>query len=695
MGRRRPTKPIPSATSGDPAAVLLAAVAGVGWSWAFGLLAARACDMVNYLVVGSAPPLWGWLVRPVWQLLLATGLGGGLVVGCVDAARRSGRRCPPATVWLAAAWAMPLLDLLRLASVSVPQTVWEPLFFALVTGAVVGEIARQAVSRRPVAAGGSSRRWLWAVWLMSAVACGWWYCEGLRAYHDYLLGFHDFGHFAYRVASTWEGRGFLRETPSLPAFWDHFNPGLALVAPLWGLWPDARLFLLLQAMCLAAPAPVVFGIAREWGASAVGAAIWAAAYLAYPAVGLMNLNYTYGWHPVSLALPLLFLAIWALLRGRLIAAAASLLVVCSFEETLFVVPACLAAVAGVMRVVWRPQVGDQASHPPSAFHRGFAGRLPAGVWLTVWAVLTAAFVVIYREAAFAGFQTSRFAALGNSPWEIILSPLQRPRAFWGRLCREQSLLFLAALIVPFGWRNVTRGWPFLLALALPLGVLLVWHHGPATSIAFQYVTSFIPVLLLAAICGAVSDPRGGAVGDPTPDAAPAPRLLVAGLSALASCLTAAFFFGVLPGTRSSLVVLEALTYPIAMNADHRPARLRQGENPRAEGTIDNVVLDEVVARVNRPDASVLATGHIAAHLLNAARLEPVDQAVSRWEAFRNEVGPGRKPVELFDWIVLDTWEQFQQSRKSIDFVMREAHDAGYKTVKSEYGLVVLRRPESR
>jgi hypothetical protein len=91
----------------------------------------------------------------------------------------------------------------------------------------------------------------------------------------------------------------------------------------------------------------------------------------------------------------------------------------------------------------------------------------------------------------------------------------------------------------------------------------------------------------------------------------------------------------------------------------------------------------------------LATGHIAAHLLNAARLEPVDQAVSRWEAFRNEVGPGRKPVELFDWIVLDTWEQFQQSRKSIDFVMREAHDAGYKTVKSEYGLVVLRRPESR
>ena len=78
-----------------------------------------------------------------------------------------------------------------------------------------------------------------------------------------MLGYHDFGHFAYRVASTWEGRGFLLETPSLPAFWDHFNPGLALLAPLWGLWPDAQA-LLAAAGCLPGGARPV-GIPRRAG----------------------------------------------------------------------------------------------------------------------------------------------------------------------------------------------------------------------------------------------------------------------------------------------------------------------------------------------------------------------------------------------------------------------------------------------
>ena len=109
---------------------------------------------------------------------------------------------------------------------------------------------------------------------------------------------------------------------------------------------------MLQAVCLALPAPLVFGIARAWGAGAAAAAAWAAAYLAYPAIGQLNLNYTYGWHPVSLALPLLFLGLWGFSRGRLVLAGASLLLACSFEETLLVVPAWsgrrlrLAGVAG-------------------------------------------------------------------------------------------------------------------------------------------------------------------------------------------------------------------------------------------------------------------------------------------------------------------------------------------------------------
>jgi hypothetical protein len=282
--------------------------------------------------------------------------------------------------------------------------------------------------------------------------------------------------------------------------------------------------------------------------------------------------------------------------------------------------------------------------------------------------------------------------LGASATEIILSPLLRPRAFWGQLCRPESLLFVAALIVPLGWRAVLRGWPFLTALALPVLVLLAWHHVPATSIAFQYVTSFLPVLILAALSGSVSSVSSGGSGDPSVRLRPRESLLVGGATALASCLAAACLFGSVPGTRSPLAVVQASTYPIVVSPNYHPKEPRARDNPRSAGTMNSAVLEGLVAKINRPGSHALATGRIASHLLNVDRLEAVDQAVTRWEALGREAGPGRSPVEVFDWIVLDTWEEFQQSPEQVDRVAREARRAGYETVKSDHGLVVLKRP---
>ena len=292
-------------------AVGLAVLAGVGWAWAAGLLATREHELVHYFVLVSAPRAWGLIGLPLWQLSLFAGLGGGLALGCFRAARLRARDCPPATAWVLVAYAIPLWTL-RLAGLPLPMTLLEPLLFCWLTGNAVAALARGTIADHQPESPAATRRWLAAIWLLAALAAAWWCWQGLRAYDDYLLGYHDFGHFAHRVANTWAGRGFLKETPSLPAFWDHFNPGLALLAPAWGLWPDARLFVVLQAVCLALPAPLVFGIARAWGAGAAAAAAWAAAYLVYPATGQLNLNYTYGWHPVSLALPLFFLALWGL-----------------------------------------------------------------------------------------------------------------------------------------------------------------------------------------------------------------------------------------------------------------------------------------------------------------------------------------------------------------------------------------------
>jgi uncharacterized membrane protein len=676
---------------------------------------------LGYYVIASAPPLWGFLVLPAWILFLILLSGIAAARFCSLAAGNQGRR-HTAIRWLLLAYVVPLLDALRTAGASIPHTFLEPLLLVFVAGAVGREIVRvQPRGDGPNAH--DDRIWLLVTTLLAALAIAWWYYQGQGAYDDYLLGYHDFGHFARRVVNTWEGRGFLKETPGTPAFWDHFNPGLALLAPLWGLWPNAKLFVLLQAICLALPAPILFAIVRAWGGSPRAAACWAAAYLAFPVVGQLNLNYSYGWHPVSLALPLIFFSIWALLVRRYAVAALAAVLACSFKETVLVTMGCLTAVLAVgawlekrrthpskgqsawdslQRIVgtrhvvatlaraWA-SVGNHGlatvatkAKPKAKLPRPLSARLSMWSWLAVWALITIAFVLIYKLTPFAQFQTARFDNLGSTAVEIGLSPLLRPRAFWGQVLRAESLLFLLTLLAPLGLGTLRRGWLILSAAALPILVLLAWEHLPATCIAFQYVTTLVPVFFVAAVSGGAA--RGDAASAQGGSSCSG-GLLTSGASALAACLTASVFFGALPWSSPTLAVMKARSY------------LRDGErfpsNPRAVGTPGNEQLNAIVNKFNRPEFAVLASGRLAAHLLRVRRLESVEQAIVRWDDLSDEAGPGRSGIEVFDCVVLDRYEAFQQSADKMQFIAAEAANAGYQATSGGDGILVLYRPGER
>ena len=87
-----------------------------------------------------------------------------------------------------------------------------------------------------------------------------------------------------------------------------------LLAPLWWLWPDPELLLVVQAVAVASGALPVFWLARkhldaEWPAAAL-----ALAYLLYPPVQWLTMS---DFHPVALACPLLLFAWWHLDERRL------------------------------------------------------------------------------------------------------------------------------------------------------------------------------------------------------------------------------------------------------------------------------------------------------------------------------------------------------------------------------------------
>jgi uncharacterized membrane protein len=93
----------------------------------------------------------------------------------------------------------------------------------------------------------------------------------------------------------------------------HFDPILALLAPLWWLWPSPEALLVLQAVAVAAGAIPLYFLARrhlpEWPAAAV-----ACAYLLFPPVQWLTVS---DFHPVALATPLLLAAWYFLDAGRL------------------------------------------------------------------------------------------------------------------------------------------------------------------------------------------------------------------------------------------------------------------------------------------------------------------------------------------------------------------------------------------
>ena len=100
-------------------------------------------------------------------------------------------------------------------------------------------------------------------------------------------------------------------------FYDHFEPILLLFVPLYWLWSDVRVLLIVQSIVLALGAVPIYLYAhyrfKTWHYRNLLALVIAAAYLVYPAMHNANLN---DFHEVSLLPPLLGFALYGLLTGR-------------------------------------------------------------------------------------------------------------------------------------------------------------------------------------------------------------------------------------------------------------------------------------------------------------------------------------------------------------------------------------------
>ena len=280
--------------------------------------------------------------------------------------------------------------------------------------------------------------------------------------------------------ATWllsRGRAPSVTIRGLDLFGQHAAYIMVLVAPLYRLWADPRLLLLLQVLFLALPAVVLYRVGgRHLGHPAAGLAV-AVAYLAYPGV-----QWAISWqfHPEAIAAGLLALAVLAADRGRYRAMAVwlALAALCGEEVGLVVAGFGLLLVAGGRRTVgWRT----------------------AGAGLGWFLLATYVLEPLHAGRVTRLFETD-YGIAGTGPLALLGAlPTMAGHALQTGMANDGLFYLLLVLLPLLGLPLLAPRWlwPVAPTLLLNLAAVQPEHH----QLRFHYLATAAPLLAAGTVAG--------------------------------------------------------------------------------------------------------------------------------------------------------------------------------------------------
>lgn len=319
--------------------------------------------------------------------------------------------------------------------------------------------------------------WLAAAWLAAGA-----YAVVLSAAtivkHDHFRsGGYDLGIFSQAVWLLSHGHKPFSTIRGRNLFADHFEPALALLAPL-GRLPMPSALLVLQAVLLAAPAPLLYTLARMRGARQELALAVALLWLASPVTQWPNL---FDYHPESALPVLLVLGAVLLERERPAWFLATAVLAMALKEDI----PLIYAVWGVVLF--------------------FSGRRRFGAWLaagaTAWFVL-ALTVAIPASGGSLTFYSKRFAGnRGSSVGDVLVRVVEHPIATFDTAATTANAKILIALVLCSGGLALLA--PRVLALAVPpLAANILSAYSYQHDLHFQYQLAPAAVFAVASAYGA-------------------------------------------------------------------------------------------------------------------------------------------------------------------------------------------------
>ena len=280
------------------------------------------------------------------------------------------------------------------------------------------------------------------------------------------------------IWNTFQGDWFASSIEVEHYLGDHVQLIFLPLAPLYALWADVKVLLLVQSILLSVAAVPIFRIARRRLDDSWLALLFAIAYLLFPLIGFVN---RFDFHPVVFSIPLFLLA-YDLLE---------------IEHPLW------ATFFIFLALTLREDVGF------TVFAFGlyvlfFMKQRTIGL---IWAIaglawsLTALFIVIPYFRGGVSDTMGRYAWLGSTPSAMLRSLFIRPGTVLEHLLVPYRRQLLLRLLLPLGFLSLLSPGPLLVGLPA-LAYNMLSETPSQSSIYFQYLAPVVPFIFIAAIQGA-------------------------------------------------------------------------------------------------------------------------------------------------------------------------------------------------
>ena len=300
------------------------------------------------------------------------------------------------------------------------------------------------------------------------------------AFNRLYLLMSDWGIYAQIAFNTWHGE-FLHHLWPVPGFCgSHLMPGALLpLAPLVGILPHPRTLFVINALVLFGSALLIFRFARKRGLPPGMAAALGFCYLLHPSVSNLNLCLFYGFNPVVFFIPLLIWFYECYEAKRFKTAFAIFLATLTLKETF-----------GVFWAGWGMVTFLEGNR--------VRGILYAAIG-SLWFLVALQWVIPSLDTESYIF-FAQYSELGDGIFSILLSPILRPAAFWGKLFQLKNLWFLMILMLPFFTGAMNR-----FGLLWASSVLVVFNFVRGSSdivnVAQQYQVETLTVFAIAMVLG--------------------------------------------------------------------------------------------------------------------------------------------------------------------------------------------------